>query len=235
MYVVLDNDCIYCILTFLSVFDVVKCSLINKQFCDVHKNELLWKELFENIFCHIKCDNNFYTNYVKQIKINISIFNNAAHCGYTTLDMAHKEISYISQQIKILVSLETLFLCDNKLQTIPIYLCKLSNLETLNLSYNKLKFISPEIKGLIQLNNLFLNGNELISLPVEIGNLEYLKWLEIDNNKIRNLPIEINNLKNLRQFSVDYELKDSIPNGVLKIGMLKITYVKKRNLKYNYY
>ncbi len=227
----LNDDCIYNILTFIPAFDVVKCSLINKQFCNVHKSELLWKKLFENTFCHINCDNNFYTNYIKQINIDIRIYKSATcykndYTTYNYLDMGNKQISYISQQIQGLSVLDTLHLHMNKLQTIPIYLCKLPNLKTLNLSHNKLKYIPPEIKELCQLQNIFIDNNELISLPTEICDLEHLQWLSIHNNKIQQLPIKIINLKKLKTLFIDYVLKESIPHEILKRENIKITYLR---------
>ncbi len=228
---VLDNDCVYNILIYLEAFDIIKCSLINKQFYDVHKSELLWKKLFKNTFCHIECDNNFYANYIKQIKINIGIYKTKTETyledSITCLDMGYQKIGYVSRQIENLVNLSLLYLRSNELQTIPIYIFKLSNLKILSLSNNKLKYIPPEIKKLSQLCNLFLDNNELISLPTEIGDLKNLRYLMIHNNKIRNLPKEMDNLKNLRSFCVDSELKGSISNEFLKFKYLEISYVKR--------
>ncbi len=226
----LNDDCIYNMLTYLEAFEVVKCSLINKQFCEVHKNEILWKKLFENTFCHINCNNNFYTNYIKQIKLDILIFKNIIHRGNNYnpgfIDIGNKKISYISRQVEKLVHLKSLQLCSNKLQTIPIYLCKLSNLQALDLTNNKLKYIPPEIGGLSQLQNLFLSKNELVSLPTEICDLTYLEWLAIHDNKIQKLPEKISNLKKLRHLTINYELKKDIPHEILNSVNIKITYLR---------
>ncbi len=236
MYVLLNNDCIYNILTYLEPFDIIKCSLINKQFNFVSKNECLWKKLFEIYFSHVKCDNNYYENYREQIKLNIDIYKTKSKDylknNNVCLDMNFQRVSYIPQQIQKLVELDKLFLHNNNLQTIPIYLCKLSNLKLLDLSLNKLKYIPEEIKELGQLQDLYLDRNQLISLPTSIGDLKYLEYLSIHNNKIEKLPIEINNLKNLRHFDVDSEMRDYI-SQILHIKNLKIGYFMKWGNKKN--
>ncbi len=230
MYVVLDNDCIYNILSYLEAFEIIKCSLINKQFNFVSKNECLWKKLFEIDFRHVKCDSNYYENYTKQLKRDIGIYKTKTEYNpennITCLDMGYQKISHVPRQIKNLIDLNILYLRSNELQTMSIHICKLSNLKTLSLSDNKLKYIPPEIGKLKQLCNLFLDNNELISLPTEIGDLKYLRCLMIHNNKIRILPKEMDNLRNLGSFCVDYELKASISNEFLNIRDLEITYVK---------
>ncbi len=201
MYIILDNDCIYCILSYLEAFDIIKCLLINKQFNAVSKNEFLWKKLFEMDFSHIiLISNNYYENYIAQIKTDYSIIENK-NINAEIICSPNYIITYLSPQIG-----------------------KMVNLKILQLTYNKLKFLPSEIGQLISLEFLHLSGNKLKIIPPEIGNLKNLSILIINNNPIRNLPVELSNLKNLRGITVDSILKEGIPIEVQNMEYLNIRY-----------
>ena len=44
----MNNDCIFCIFTMLSVSDIVNCLYVCKRFYTIAKNNLLWKQLFKD-------------------------------------------------------------------------------------------------------------------------------------------------------------------------------------------
>ncbi len=238
MYVELDDDCIYNILTYLEAFDIIKCSLINKQFNFVSKNEILWKKLYEDDFSHVKRDSDYYKNYRKQIKLDIGIIDREIENYweqiklYATVkkfgkyddsyfSLFNKRITYISPQFKKLPNLRTLCFNGNNIKTIPISLCELSNLRILNLSNNELKFIPSEIEKLTQLEKLCIDYNKLKTIPAEIGNLKNLCELSINNNPLENLPIELNNLKKFKKITIDRAAEKYIPTELKNVIVLK--------------
>ncbi len=206
----------------MEAFDVINCSLINKRFYVMYSNELLWKGLFENMFCHIKRENNFYDNYKKHIKLDIDIIKEIiSDKEYDGIWLDHKFITYLSPQIGRLNNLKSLLLCGNEIKTIPIELCKLINLENLDISHNKLEFIPPEIERLVKLKELKINNNRLKVIPPEIGNLKYLKKLAIYHIQTQIIPPELGKLKKLRTLYLTDEQFENRPKEINKIKHLK--------------
>ncbi len=228
--VVLNDDCIFYILTFLDAVNVVKCSMINKQFYAVSRSELLWKILFENMFWYKKYENNFYTYYKNFIEydkriakdnVERSIKLYTPNINITYIQIGSKSISHIPPQIAKLNNLQTLDLCDNKIQTIPIEIFNMINLKTLDISCNKLKFIPAQIEKLINLKQLIVNNNKLTIIPPEVGNLKYLKEFSIFQNPIEIIPSELGKLKKLRILKLTKEQLENVPIEVKKLKNLQ--------------
>ena len=70
-------------------------------------------------------------------------------------------------------------------------------MKKLYLYNNQLNSLPVEIGNLINLQYLDLVNNQLNSLPVEIGNLINLQYLDLDNNQLNSLPIELLKIKSL--------------------------------------
>ncbi len=227
MYVKLNDDCICHILTFLDLLDIVNCSLINKQFNIVSKNDLIWEQLFENAFYRtIKYPtNNFYKNYLKQIKIDKYIVEREIiDIDARDVNCKGRGITYLPKKIGKLTYLEKLYLQKNNIHTIPIVICKLSNLRTLNLSHNWLKIIPQEIGQLILLYEFNVSYNRIEIIPNSIGKLKHLRKLSIEANPIKSLPLEISNLKKLEKFKVSSRLTDCIHKTMWDSNILEIMF-----------
>ncbi|MGI9457364.1 MAG: leucine-rich repeat domain-containing protein [Aeoliella sp.] len=102
-----------------------------------------------------------------------------------------------------LTNIESLNLGKNKIETIPPEICDLHKLEVLKLSRNRLKTLPNEIGRLKQLTELHASYNEIESLGDKIWNLGQLELLNLGNNKIRSIPDEIKSLSNLREMELD--------------------------------
>ncbi len=238
--VVLNDDCIFYILTFLGAFDVVKCSLINKQFYMVSKNEMLWEKIFNNAFYTVsknemfwkqnynkkyfpvKYADTFYESYIKNFNIDIDMFKNkVSDVNVTRIELGEMFMNHLSERIGQLTKLTILHLTCNRLQVLPMSLFKLRNLTVLNLTFNRITFIPPEIEQLSNLKELHLSYNELKTIPPEVGNLEYLRDLSINNNYIEIVPKEIGKLKKLRILKLNNKLLENIPSEIRKLRYLK--------------
>ncbi len=220
MFAKLDNDCICHILTFLEVFGVVNCSLVNKQFNFASKNDLIWGKLFENVFHRtiMYPSNNFYKNYLKQIKIDKYIVKREILAIDTReVDIKDRGITYLPKQIGKLTYLRTLYSDRNNIHSIPITLCKLSNLYILTLSHNCLKIIPKEIGQLISLYEFDVSYNQIEIIPIEIGKLKNLINLSLEANPIKSLPLEISNLKKLAKLKLSSKLRNCIPETMRNI------------------
>jgi hypothetical protein len=67
----------------------------------------------------------------------------------------------------------------------------LTNLQSLYLSYNKISVIPEEIKYLINLEEFGLGYNTISSLPIKIINCRHLKYFQFNNNPIEEIDIRI--------------------------------------------
>lgn len=81
-------------------------------------------------------------------------------------------------------------LCRNQLTAIPSHLCTLP-LETLYLANNKIHTLPAEMGNLKTLVDLDLSCNMLSSLPVTFGDLSGLKDLNVRHNFITHIPSEL--------------------------------------------
>jgi len=74
---------------------------------------------------------------------------------------------------------------------------ELKNLNSLYLNDNNLTSLPESIGKLTKLKALYLGGNKLETLPESIGNLTNLEKLSLRMNKLESLPESIGNLTNL--------------------------------------
>ncbi|OBA22758.1 hypothetical protein METBIDRAFT_34553 [Metschnikowia bicuspidata var. bicuspidata NRRL YB-4993] len=83
--------------------------------------------------------------------------------------------------------LESLYLNNNKLTTVPLVVKKLRGLRVLDLSQNRISEIPPELGLCYNLRYLYLFDNNIKTLPHQFRNLIELLFLGIEGN-----PIDLN-------------------------------------------
>ena len=88
------------------------------------------------------------------------------------------------------LEIEKLWLCNNKLTSLPTSIGSLSNLKELDLYGNSLTSLPESIGNLRSLETLNLDFNKLTSLPTSIGQLGNLKFLWIHFNHLVPWPTE---------------------------------------------
>lgn len=196
------EDIVFNIFGFLSIGDIVNCSLVNKLFLKVSKSQVLWKRRkYKNVTYF---NGNFYESYkfcygLTKIKMHIDYRGDEEKLHrLKLLNLECRHLKTIPTCIGLLYNLNTLFLNSNQMENCPSELGLLYNLERLDLSYNNLATIPKELCLLYKLHTLNLERNQLVILPTEIGLLRNLRRLCIQKNtKLKTMPTSLRNLKGL--------------------------------------
>jgi hypothetical protein len=205
------DDCIFEVYKFLSVEDLINCTLVNKQFYKVTKNEVLWKGNVKDL---IKFDGSYYESF----KFNYGL---GRVNKYFKLDTKIKNI-YKTGIFKL-----NLY----NIKIIPTQIYLLPNLKHLDLRCNVLFSIPTEIGLCTNLITLDLFDNQIKKLPSELGNLSNLNFLGCSNNLIENVPMELCNLLNLTYLDLSRNCIETIPDELYKLPKLKNIYPCKIKLK----
>ena len=100
------------------------------------------------------------------------------------LDLSGQGLLNISPKLFQYDFLESLYLNNNKLTSVPKIVSKLRGLRTLDLSHNRIGEIPPELGMCFNLRYLYLFDNNIKTLPNEFGNLIELLFLGIEGNPI---------------------------------------------------
>lgn len=88
-----------------------------------------------------------------------------------------------------------------RLEEVPNYVYKMSNLQSLDLSKNFLTAINDNIGKLSKLSELNFSNNYLSVLPATLEQNRFLEHLYLDNNKFGSLPASIYQLNFLQELS----------------------------------
>ena len=81
----------------------------------------------------------------------------------------------LNERPKVIETLVSLNLSNNRLKQLPQEICLLINLKRLKLEFNRLRELPLQFHALYKLEKLTLNDNELTSLPPNLVNLKRLK------------------------------------------------------------
>ncbi len=103
------------------------------------------------------------------------------------------------------------------LETVPIEIYSLNNIEQIDLSYNKIDSLSDQLRIFHNLNTLKLGWNSFKTFPEVLLELSSLESLNLRANQISKIPENIKNLDKLKEFLIpigwDYsEMQRLLPN-----------------------
>lgn len=110
------------------------------------------------------------------------IINKTLHWSYRDYRVFPEELLEYREVI------EEIYLKENFIQTIPLWLFELNNLTFLHLAGNDLVVIPNEISFLINLEFLDVSSNKLVTLPSSIGELIKMERLNVGENRIICIP-----------------------------------------------
>ncbi|KRZ38474.1 Leucine-rich repeat and calponin homology domain-containing protein 3 [Trichinella pseudospiralis] len=120
----------------------------------------------------------------------------------TYLDLSVNQIQTFPVEL-CLLPLEVLLLNNNRIESLPVEIEKLSNsLAELDLSCNQIAVLPNEIGALKKLRVLNLRQNLLTWLPYEFCNLE-LKILDVSYNKLSHLDVDLRFMRSVVHLSLD--------------------------------
>jgi hypothetical protein len=175
----MDSDIIFCIFEHLTFLDIIRCTLVNKQFSHVSKNELLWKRMSEKDYPD-EIDGEYEKNYGSYYRL----------CWF--LD-CQKDIPVDHKCNSLGMHPRTISenywnLCDMNLKLIPPEIGLMTNLVMLYLHRNQLKSIPVEISKLTKLTRLDIDNNNYDSIPSELSVLTNLQVLYIDPSQRKMVP-----------------------------------------------
>ena len=130
-----------------------------------------------------------------------------------SLYICEHTLTSLPEEIGNLQNLKTLILTCHKLTSIPVSIGRLQNLQMLDVSCDKITTIPSDIGNLTNLEIFFICGEHIEKIPVEIGNLIGLKVLMICCN-IHEIPDSIWNLQNLEELDFSSNSLMNIPSAI---------------------
>ncbi|KAI8571172.1 hypothetical protein RHMOL_Rhmol01G0097900 [Rhododendron molle] len=143
-------------------------------------------------------------------------------CCLKELNLKDCHLSYLPDEIGNLISLRTLDLAQNNLNTLPDGICDLTCLKRLRLDDNNVSHLPSGIGMLTSLESLNLERNSLCTLPETIGKLSCLKELFVGNNKLSHLPSEIGDLDSLKILKLQHNNGfHAFPESICKLIRLR--------------
>ncbi|KAE9444794.1 hypothetical protein C3L33_23308, partial [Rhododendron williamsianum] len=139
--------------------------------------------------------------------------------------MKNYNLSCLPNEVRSLISLETLDLSGNNLPTLPDSICDLTCLKRLTLEGCNLSHLPSEIGRLVTLEALSLQGNSLLTLSDSLCNLTRLKALNLNNCNATHLPSGIGMLSSLTNLHLESINVCSLPNSFSDLASLKTLYL----------
>ena len=219
----MNNDCLLCVIGFLGLDDVMKCSLVNKQFNVVMRSEMIWIQLFREHFWNVPCTKNFYDNFKECFKFD----NFLKERGNKNVYLTHHK----NWNINNVIMWTEINLHIKIISILPRAIGHFVLLKSLRLSCNLLSTLPIEMRQLNLLEDLFLDANDFVTFPEIICELNSLKMLDICNNKLNILSEKISNLSSLQELYLGYNKLQTIPNSINQLTNLQLLSIHHNNLE----
>jgi len=128
------------------------------------------------------------------------------------LNLQNKNLSFFPDLENL--NIYKLYLYNNKIPSVPDYICNFIKLEFLNLSNNQIIVLPESIHILTSLISINLDNNSIITIPETLTRLGKLKSLSFINNNIENIPETIGNLISLIELKMNRNSISYIPESI---------------------
>uniref|UniRef100_A0A8C6NM76 Leucine rich repeat containing 10B n=1 Tax=Nothobranchius furzeri TaxID=105023 RepID=A0A8C6NM76_NOTFU len=137
------------------------------------------------------------------------------------LDLSCRKFKKLPSRVCGLMHLEKLYVCENRLRTVPDSIFQLQGLKTLALDFNKLEDVPLAVCELTGLTRLYLGSNRLMSLPPEIKNLKNLRCLSVESNFFQRFPREVYDLPHLKSLQIGDNRLKTLPPDLTRMEALR--------------
>ncbi len=163
--------------------------------------------------------------------------------GTTELDLSEyydsneKKLNELPEFIGRLTDLKSLILVNNNLTKLPESIGQLKGLQLLDVSHNKLASLPKSISKLAELQILNLFDNQFSELPEIIYRLDRLEYLDISTNRIHEIPKGLADLKWLQTLHLSNNQLRDLPSPLSQLILSKNFQVEHDNFyaRGNYY
>ncbi|XP_062859618.1 leucine-rich repeat-containing protein 10B [Trichomycterus rosablanca] len=141
--------------------------------------------------------------------------------GDPVLDLSNYKFRHLPRQVLGLAYLEKLYMCGNRLRTVPDGVAQLHGLRTLALDFNKLDDVPLAVCQLANLTHLYLGSNRLMGLPQDFRNLQSLRCLWVESNYFQHFPKQLYELPNLRSLQIGDNKLRTLPSDLWRMEGLR--------------
>ncbi len=124
------------------------------------------------------------------------------------------------------ISIRLVCLQNNRFQSVPDAIFKLTNIKHLNLHGNEISEFPSQLKLLIHLERLKFGHNKLYSLPDIFGAFKKLIEITFNRNFLTRLPPSFTKLEKLESIDLTNNSFTCIPSQLLKLLHLKSIYMR---------
>lgn len=166
-------------------------------------------------------DSQKWYNLVKESQELLQLIEKAAQNRVRFLDLSHKGLTSLPQEIGELTDLVDLNLSYNKLIKLPEEIKQLLHLKKLDLRFNQFAEIPSVIGYLKDLESLHLAANQIATVPPIITNLINLRELKLWRNQLTTFPVEITKLKSLKLLDLGDNQVSIIPKEIFELTSLE--------------
>ncbi|MEO5585275.1 MAG: leucine-rich repeat domain-containing protein [Flavobacteriales bacterium] len=118
------------------------------------------------------------------------------------LDLSHKKLKVVPEEIRQLKNLNALDLGRNKLKDLPGWMNELQYMQEFSAGRNKFTKIPNSVCQWKHLKRLDMHQNHIEGLPACMGSLKELFSLDLWSNDLGEFPDEISSMKALRFMDV---------------------------------
>ena len=137
------------------------------------------------------------------------------------LDLNSNRLTTLPSCLKVLSSLDILFLSENNFETIPECIGNMQNLRVLSLRGNRLTTLSSKNLPSASMVWLILTNNKIATIDPNVRELVHLRKLMLSHNRLTSIPLEIGECKNLELIRLaNNEINTPLPREFLTLPKL---------------
>lgn len=191
-----------------------KSKLTSKDFVDPRKVKLLWQEAMYEASLQKGCLRIAW-NRIPFIDPALYAFETKFHMNLVSLRLVGVQLeTFPSEFVDHLFQIQVISFENNRIETLPDNIHKLTQLRELYLANNLLQELPERIGYLCNLQVLTLNNNKLQTLPLTFGALNLLSRIDLECNELRILPENFDNLTSCEVLNLNRNKLIRLPTSI---------------------